>query len=129
MTAFRSSKSSPVITAASAGERAAYRENTVMQNTSKKPSLRAYIDNQPFPVTFIGRDAWALDNLIRAGEAGCTPITAPGPRWSHYVWKLRGAGVHVETVDEDHGGPFAGSHARYVLRSSIRIVKEYGVAS
>ena len=94
-----------------------------------KPWMRVYIDDQPLTTTFIGRDAWALDNLIRAGERGCTPITTPGPRWSHYVWKLRGAGVHVETIDEDHGGPFAGSHARYVLRSSIRIVKEYGVAS
>lgn len=97
-----------------------------MKSTPNKPWMRVYIDDQPLTTTFIGRDAWALDNLIRAGERGCTPITTPGPRWSHYVWKLRGAGVHVETIDEDHGGPFAGSHARYALRSSIRVVREYG---
>ena len=98
------------------------------RSTLNKPWLRVYVDDQPLTTTFIGRDAWALDNPIRAGERRCTPITTPGPRWSHYVWKLRGAGVHVETIDEDHGGPFSGSHARYVLRSRIRIVRQYGSA-
>ena len=129
MTASRSPKSSPDFNAAAAHGRAAYRETTSMPNISKRPSIRVSIDCQPFPVTFIGRDAWALDNLIRAGERGCTPITTPGPRWSHYVFKLRRAGVNIETIDEDHGGPFAGSHARYVLRSHIRVVDEYGVAA
>lgn len=129
MTASLFPKSSPDFNAAAADGRAAYRETTAMPNISRKPAIRVYVDDFPLPMTFIGRDAWALDNLIRAGERGCTPISSPGPRWSHYVFKLRRAGVNVETVDEDHGGPFSGSHARYVLRSSIRIVKEYGVAS
>ena len=73
-------------------------------------------------VTFKGRDAWALDELIAAGEAGCTPIDHPGPRWSHYVFKLRRAGLDVETITEAHGGPYKGTHARYVLRSKVRRV-------
>ena len=74
------------------------------------------------PVTAHGRDAWALLELYRAGDAGCTPITHPGPRWSPYVLKLRKRGLQIETVPERHDGPFAGSHARYVLRSRIRIL-------
>jgi hypothetical protein len=70
-----------------------------------------------------GRVAWALDKLHRAGDRGCTPIDTPGPRWSDYVFKLkRRYGVSIETVHESHGGAFAGTHARYVLRSSIRIL-------
>ncbi len=74
------------------------------------------------PVTAHGRDAWALLELYRAGDGGCTPLTHPGPRWSGYVHKLRRRGLQIETVPERHGGPFAGRHARYVLRSVIRIV-------
>lgn len=77
----------------------------------------------------VGRDAWALLNLLRAGDLGCTPITTPGPRWSHYVYKLRRAGFIIETIDENHGGPFAGTHARYVLRSQVTILREMGRAA
>jgi hypothetical protein len=77
----------------------------------------------------VGRDAWALLKLIAAGEAGCTPIDTPGPRWSHYVFKLRRAGFFIETIDESHGGPFAGSHARYVLRSRVTILQQMGQAA
>jgi hypothetical protein len=38
------------------------------------------------------------------------------------VHKLRKRGLRIETVTESHGGPFAGYHARYVLRSRIRIL-------
>ena len=74
------------------------------------------------PVTVIGRDAWALCELHHAGAAGCTPMTHPGPRWSGYVYKLRKLGLRIETLTERHGGPFAGHHARYVLRSRIRFI-------
>ncbi len=76
------------------------------------------------PITVVGRDAWALRNLVGAGAAGCTPIDHPGPRWSHYIFKLRGFGFVIETVDEKHGGPFPGSHARYVLRSQVELLSE-----
>jgi hypothetical protein len=72
-------------------------------------------------MTITGRDAWALDCLYRAGNAGCTPIDNPGPRWSHYVFKLRGMGFDIETVTESHEGQFSGHHARYVLKSAITL--------
>ncbi|MCX5517770.1 hypothetical protein OSH10_04930 [Kaistia defluvii] len=71
-----------------------------------------------------GRDAWALDALLRAGERGVTPIERPAPRWSHYIFKLRRAGLVVETIDEPHAGTYAGHHARYVLRSSVEVLEE-----
>ncbi|HKT18363.1 MAG TPA: hypothetical protein VJR47_09995 [Stellaceae bacterium] len=80
--------------------------------------------NAPTTVTLIGRDAWAFLELRRAGEAGCTPIDHPGPRWSGYVLKLRRAGLRVETIHESHGGAFPGRHARYVLRSLVRIIEQ-----
>ncbi|QRI63613.1 hypothetical protein JQ506_22910 [Shinella sp. PSBB067] len=89
----------------------------------KKLTITARILPDGKPVTVIGRDAWALRNLINAGAVGCTPIDHPGPRWSHYIFKLRGFGFLIETVNENHGGPFAGTHARYVLRSEVEIVR------
>jgi len=78
-------------------------------------------DGVPATVTLKGRDAWALQELMAAGERGCTPIDRPGPRWSGYVHKLRRAGIAVETRTEAHGGAFAGHHARYVLRSRVTL--------
>ncbi|WP_244495254.1 winged helix domain-containing protein [Ensifer sp. Root423] len=74
------------------------------------------------PITVVGREYWALKNLIDAGERGCTPIDQPGPRWSHYIWKLRGYGIAIETTDERHDGPFPGIHARYILRSDLTVL-------
>jgi hypothetical protein len=69
-----------------------------------------------------GRERWALDNLIERGGKGCTPIDNPAPRWSAYVHNLRRKyGVHIETITEPHDGPFAGHHARYVLRSTVTL--------
>ena len=84
--------------------------------------LHASVDGKP-PQIFTGRQAWALDALIRAGAIGCTPIATPGPRWSDYVFKLRRDGVAVETIDEGHGGAFRGTHARYVLRTSVLVLR------
>lgn len=72
--------------------------------------------------TYHGRDAWALGELIRAGERGCTPIDNPAPRWSAYVFKLRRDGQDIETLHEAHRGPFPGTHARYILRTPLRII-------
>jgi hypothetical protein len=71
---------------------------------------------------FTGRAAWALHNLILARDGGCTPIDHPGPRWSHYTYLLRRAGIEVETVTEAHGGTYSGHHARYVLRSPVEVL-------
>jgi hypothetical protein len=70
-----------------------------------------------------GRAAWALQQLIAAGEKGCTPIDQPAPRWSHYTWLLRGDGIVIDTIHESHGGAYAGHHARYVLRSVIDVIE------
>lgn len=78
-------------------------------------------------VTLRGRDAWALRELIAAGANGCTPTEHPGPRWSAYVYKLRRAGLAIETVHERHGGEFPGRHARYVLRSRVRLLDDEAV--
>ena len=70
-----------------------------------------------------GRAAWALAQLIAAGQGGVTPITHPGPRWSDYVFKLKKCGIIIETVTELHGGAYAGHHARYVLKSPVEIIE------
>ncbi|MGE4249053.1 MAG: hypothetical protein AB7F09_06670 [Parvibaculaceae bacterium] len=89
-------------------------------NTSLTIIAKVLPDGLPFIAR--GRDAWALMQLYRAGAAGCTPIDTPGPRWSGYVHKLRKKGLHIETVHEEHGGQFAGRHARYVLQSNVSLV-------
>ena len=73
----------------------------------------------PFTIYVSGRDRWALECLIAAGNKGCTPINTPGPRWSGYVYNLRRMALDIETIHEAHAGPFSGSHARYVLRSVV----------
>ena len=77
-------------------------------------------DGDPFTVRVAGREAWALDRLREAGELGCTPMESPAPRWSSYINRLRARGVPIETVAERHGGEFAGTHARYCLRATVR---------
>jgi hypothetical protein len=73
--------------------------------------------------TATGRNAWALLELLSAGPNGCTPIDNPGPRWSAYVFNLkREHGLAIETAHESHRGPFPGSHARYILRTTVEIV-------
>ena len=67
-----------------------------------------------------GRDRWALENLIQAGDRGCTTIDHPGPRWSAYIHDLRHEhGLDIVTLPEEHGPPFEGIHGRYVLRSVV----------
>jgi hypothetical protein len=73
--------------------------------------------------TFVGRFARALFELVKAGEKGCTPIDQPAPRWSNYVFRLRRHGVDIETITEPHAGAYAGTHARYVLRSAVDVLK------
>ncbi|MBI5165745.1 MAG: hypothetical protein HY985_17815 [Magnetospirillum sp.] len=77
-----------------------------------------------WPLVTNGRLAWALGNLIQAGDEGCTPLDNPGPRWSAYVHKLRREfGLDIETIDERHEGPYPGTHARYVLRSRVELIR------
>ena len=79
--------------------------------------------DKPKTITLIGRQGWAMDQLVQAGATGCTPITQPAPRWSAYVHQLRKRGFCIDTITETHGGPFSGYHARYVLRSRVSRVR------
>lgn len=88
----------------------------------KKPTLTFKIEPDGQTATVIGRDAWCLNELLNAGAHGVTPLERPAPRWSHYVYKLRKVGLIIETIDESHSGPFAGTHGRYVLRTRVSIV-------
>ena len=90
---------------------------------SERLTLHFTIEPSGIVLTVFGRDAWALNQLLDAGERGCTPIDNPAPRWSGYVHNLRKLGVDVETIHEPHKGPFPGTHARYVLRSRVTILQ------
>lgn len=85
-------------------------------------------DTSPVTVTLVGRVLWALERLVHAGPRGCTPISEPAPRWAAYVHTLRGLGVPIETINEEHEGDFPGTHARYVLRATVIIQTEGGTS-
>lgn len=88
-----------------------------------KPSIVVRVGDDGLERKFVGRDAWALGQLVDAGKRGVTPLQNPAPRWSAYVYNLRRAGLVVETETEHHGGPFAGHHGRYRLASAITVIE------
>jgi hypothetical protein len=75
-------------------------------------------------LTFSGREAWTIRHLINAGPAGVTTLEQPAPRWSHYIYKLRQAGLVITTDYEPHGGSFPGTHGRYRLETKVTLVTE-----
>lgn len=91
--------------------------------------IRARLGEDGKVFTVNGRTAWALDQLIQAGDRGLTPVSNPAPRWSHYILCVRRKGVVVETVDEPHAGAFAGTHARYILRSPVVVLERTGATA
>jgi hypothetical protein len=87
--------------------------------------IRVRIGSSDGPVvSLIGGDAWAFRQLKSANARGCTPIDHPGPCWAAYIHKLRKAGFSIGTITEAHGGPFAGKHARHVLRSETTVIED-----
>ena len=76
-------------------------------------------DGTKFETTVSGRMRWALERLVKAGATGCTALETPALRWAAYVHFLRRRHIEIETVEEPHGGPFPGTHARYILRSGV----------
>lgn len=93
-----------------------------------KPKLIIRLAGAEKPREVVGRYAWTLAELLRAGKQGVTPIERPAPRWSHYVHKLRTEhGITIETIDEPHGGAFPGTHGRYVLHTPIEVLERVGV--
>jgi hypothetical protein len=112
--------SAPDLFTAPSVTRATLRSSTAIGTRGKRIAFNVHEGEDVRTINPAGRDAWALGHLIVAGGAGCTPIEQVGPRWSHYIFKLRRTyGLNVETIDEAHGGEFSGSHARYVLRSRV----------
>lgn len=81
------------------------------------------VDGRPAQ-TVLGRFAWCLAELIRAGDVGVTPLERPAPRWSHYVWSLRTKqGFCIESIEEAHGGAYSGRHVRYRLASRVVVLE------
>lgn len=76
-------------------------------------------EQEPFYLTLAGRNRWAMEQLVRAGKKGCTPIKNAAPRWSAYVHNLRTFGVAIETIHEQHSGKFSGNPTRCVLRAQV----------
>lgn len=74
------------------------------------------------PLTFKGRQAWALHLLIERGAYGVTPLEQPALRWSSYIHRLRRGGLSIDTIPERHGGSFSGEHARYRLAETVEVV-------
>jgi hypothetical protein len=72
--------------------------------------------------SFVGREAWTLRHLIAAGARGLTTIDHPPPRWSHYIFELRRAGLTLSTGFENHGGAFPGHHGRHRLETPVTVV-------
>jgi hypothetical protein len=71
----------------------------------------------------VGREAYTLDKLLEYGASGLSSIEQIGPRISHYIYKLRKAGLTIETREEKHVGAFMGWHGRYVLHAQLRVVE------
>ena len=79
-------------------------------------------------ITVQGRNRWALECLMSAGAKGCTPIDNPAPRWSAYKHKLkRKYELDIDAPDEKHGGPFEGTHSRYILKSRVTLAEAVSV--
>lgn len=76
------------------------------------------------PKTFRGRQAWTLNELIRAGKKGVATVERPAPRWSDYVMHLRRSSVGISTDHEKHGGAYRGHHGRYRLTSKVRVIEK-----
>lgn len=86
-------------------------------------SIRARVLPDGAPITIVGRNADTLEKLLAAGKHGLTTIEYPAPRVAHYIYRLRGMGFVIETIDEAHGGAFPSHHARYRLLSKVEILQ------
>lgn len=90
--------------------------------TRLRVEARIAAGRQARSIVVVGHVAWALRELVAAGPAGVSTFVSLAPRWSAYVFKLRTAGIAINTEHEAHGGQFRGRHARYRLACRVRIV-------
>lgn len=73
-----------------------------------------------------GKDAMALEALIKAGKCGVIALELSNTwalRLGAYVHRLRRNGLDIETIRETHDN-IGGWHARYVLHSPVTILGE-----
>ncbi|CAN7600512.1 hypothetical protein LJR234_004647 [Mesorhizobium amorphae] len=103
--------------------------NSQSKTANRKFAITVMVEPDGSPMRLEGRVAWAMRQLVKAGQQGCTPITHPGPRWSDYTHKLRKLGFVIETEYEAHGGPFAGAHGIYRLHSPVVILEDVANAA
>ena len=80
---------------------------------------------------YLGQPQMINLNTAVWGKADFTVKNSDGNSFSITVsgrdrWAL---GVLIETVTEAHDGPFKGTHARYVLQSTVSLVAELEVAA
>ena len=78
-----------------------------------------------------GQEARTFTALHDAGDAGITALEVStwALRLAHYVMKLKKRGLTIEMVREKHAGPVPGWHGRYILRSGVQILEQYGRAA
>jgi hypothetical protein len=76
-------------------------------------------DPEPVPLRLTKRADFFLGELLAAGREGISTINYPGVRVGDAIFKLRKAGVEIETDHVAHGGEFAGSHGVYRLKSRV----------
>lgn len=89
---------------------------TLHPDIPERKALTARVTPDGDPITFTGREAQTLALLLAKGPAGFTSGEASPLGWarrtSHYVMKLRRAGVPVLTTRERAGDATVG---RYTL--------------
>ena len=100
------------------------------KRAAKSPTLTALVlppdasDGAPVrTLKLIGREAWCLSELVKAGHTGITSLGYPGARLSHYVFCLRRQGIVIDMTPEANGGTFIGKYGRYRLRSNVRVIE------
>jgi len=74
----------------------------------------------PRYISLSGRIGQTMNALMQAKSKGITPLENPSLRLAAYIHSLRGMGFTIDTEMEPHEGAYAGYHARYRLRSSVR---------
>lgn len=90
----------------------------------QKPFIKFAVEPDGAILRVVGRDAWCLRQLLNSGDRGFTTLENPAPRVSHYIFKLRRAGLIIESKEEKHGGLYSGRHSRYILHTRIRVLAD-----
>ena len=104
------------------------RDHTTAARRSAKPFLRvSWGERDANSARFEGREAQTLALLIDRGLRGFTSGDASALGWarrtSHYIFRLRAAGLDIETMREKVGDAVIG---RYTLRTAVTVIARHG---